>query len=37
MNKMYINPSVAALYFKSWWAEGKDAKPISQIRPTHDF
>ena len=44
VNKMYTIPSVAALYFESWWAaclglgtEGKDAKPMSQIRPSLDL
>ena len=42
VNKMYTNPPVAVLYFKSWWAaclglqEGKDAKTISQIFALND-
>ena len=35
---MYTNPPVAVLYFKCLeLQEGKDAKTISQIRPTLDF
>ena len=44
VNKIDTNPPVAALCFESWWAaswttraEGKDAKLISQIRPTFDL
>ena len=44
VNKIDTNPPVAALCFESWWAaswttraEGKDAKLISQIRPTLDL
>ena len=44
VNRIDPNPPVAALCFESWWAmswttraEGKDAKPISQIRPTLDL
>ena len=44
VNKIDTNPPVAALCFESWWAaswttraEGKDAKPISQIRATLDL